>query len=117
MDAAAPPTGTPAARAGAGLTVRPLDGRAGVRVAGEIGLATRAAWESLLERVLHEGEDVYCLELSEVAFADVAGATALAVAAQRLDARRRIVLHRPPAALRRTLEAFWPGLRAIEVTT
>ncbi|GAB2751125.1 STAS domain-containing protein [Streptomyces bullii] len=106
------PGPAPAAR----LTVSPLNGRSGVRAAGEVGLATRGIWERVLEGAVREGEDVYCLELSDVTFVDVAGADALAATAGRLRDGRRLVLHRPPPALRRVLDAFWPDLPAIEVS-
>ncbi|MET7453505.1 STAS domain-containing protein [Streptomyces sp. NPDC005574] len=99
------------------LSVSPLAGRSGLRVAGEVGLATQPIWERALERAVGEDEDVYHLELSAVTFVDVAGAGALAAAAQRLPDGRRIVLNRPPATLRRVLEIFWPELSAIEVST
>ncbi|MEW2292670.1 STAS domain-containing protein [Streptomyces sp. NPDC006743] len=98
------------------LAVSPLAGRAGVRAAGEVSLATRGVWERVLEQALSGGEDVYRLELSDVTFVDVAGAGALADAARRLGPGRRMVLHRPPPALPRLLELFWPGLPGIEVT-
>ncbi|WP_371671740.1 STAS domain-containing protein [Streptomyces sp. NBC_00289] len=98
------------------LSVSPLTGRSGLRVAGEVGLATQVIWERALERAVREDEDVYHLELSAVTFVDVAGAGALAAAAQRLEDGRRIVLNRPPATLQRVLEMFWPELAAIEVS-
>ncbi|MFI2377366.1 STAS domain-containing protein [Streptomyces sp. NPDC018964] len=98
------------------LTVRPLEGGRGVRAAGEVGLATHTIWERVLEQAVREGEAVYCLELSEVTFVDVAGAGALAAAAGRLEDGRRFVVRRPPPALRRVLEMFWPGLPTIEVS-
>ncbi|MEV5434622.1 STAS domain-containing protein [Streptomyces sp. NPDC052682] len=98
------------------LTVSPLSGRSGVRAAGEVGLTTRTEWERVLEKAVREGEDVYYLELSDVTFVDVAGAGALVAAAERLRDGRRLVLHRPPPALRRVLELFWPDLPAIEVS-
>ncbi|GGL68418.1 hypothetical protein GCM10010129_09720 [Streptomyces fumigatiscleroticus] len=99
-----------------GLTVSPLAGRRGVRAAGEVGLQTHAIWERVLDRAVREGGTAYCLELSGVTFVDVAGAGALAAAAQRLPAGRRLVLHRPPLALRRVLDMFWPDLATIEVS-
>ncbi|MFE1247309.1 STAS domain-containing protein [Streptomyces sp. NPDC058735] len=100
------------------LAVFPLAGRRGVRAAGEVGLATRAIWEGLLEEAVREGEGVYYLELSDVTFVDVAGAGALAAAAGRLRRDgRRFVVNRPPAALRRTLDLLWPGQAGIEVST
>ncbi|WP_159532472.1 STAS domain-containing protein [Streptomyces sp. Tu 3180] len=98
------------------LTVHPLDGCRGVRAAGEVGLATHTIWERALEQAVREGEGLYYLELSEVTFVDVAGAGALAAAAQRLGDGRRFVVRRPPQALRRVLEIFWPDLSTIEVS-
>ncbi|KOU56886.1 anti anti sigma factor [Streptomyces sp. MMG1533] len=98
------------------LTVSPLPERSGLRVTGEVGLATHEAWERVLEQAVREDEDIYYLELSSVTFVDVAGAGALVAAAQRLGDGRRIVLDRPPGALQRVLEMFWPGLSAIEVS-
>nr|WP_251691883.1 STAS domain-containing protein [Streptomyces sp. CHD11] len=98
------------------MTVRPLEGCRGIRAAGEIGLAAHQLWERVLEQAVREGEDVYYLELSEVTFVDVAGAGALATAAGRLGDGRRLVLRRPPPALRRVLDTFWPGLSTIEVS-
>ncbi|CAL9415235.1 hypothetical protein SUDANB58_01729 [Streptomyces sp. enrichment culture] len=99
-----------------GLTVFPLAGRAGVRAAGEVGLSTRDTWERALEQAVREGEDVYYLELSGVTFVDVAGVGALVAAARRLPAGGRLVLHRPPPAVQRVLEMFWPDQPAIEVS-
>ncbi|MEU9349735.1 STAS domain-containing protein [Streptomyces griseoloalbus] len=97
--------------------MRPLEGRKGVRAAGEIGLATHTIWERVLEQAVRGGEAVYYLELSEVTFVDVAGAGALVAAAERLEDGRRFVVRRPPPALRRVLEMFWPHMTAIEVST
>jgi len=98
------------------LTVSPLAERQGVRAAGEVGLSTRQAWERALDGIVRQGEEVCHLELSAVTFVDVAGAGALVAAARRLPRDRRLVLHRPPPALCRTLELFWPDLPAIEVS-
>ncbi|MFF8030784.1 MULTISPECIES: STAS domain-containing protein [unclassified Streptomyces] len=95
----------------------PLEGRRGVRAAGEVALATHMIWERALEQAVRGGEAVYYLELSEVTFVDVAGAGALAAAAGQLGDGRRFVVHQPPLALRRVLDTFWPDLPAIEVTT
>lgn len=105
-----------AVAAAPGLTVSPLTGRAGVRMAGEVGLSTRGIWEHALEQAVLEGEDVYYLELSGVTFVDVAGVGALVAAARRLPAGARFVLHRPPHVAQRVLELFWPGQSAIEVS-
>ncbi|WP_329282970.1 STAS domain-containing protein [Streptomyces sp. NBC_01451] len=91
----------------------------GWRAVGEITSATCPAWEQTLEqltlRMTLRKEIVCHLEMSAVTFVDVAGASALAVAAQDLSAERRIVIERPPVALPRMLEMFWPDLPVIEV--
>jgi anti-anti-sigma regulatory factor len=97
------------------LIVNPLPGRAGLRLAGEVVLATRGDWERALERAVREGGRMYRLELSAVTFVDVAGAGALAAAAQTLQDGRRLVLYEPPNTLCRLLDLFWPDLAAVEV--
>ncbi|MGP2438709.1 STAS domain-containing protein [Streptomyces sp. JW3] len=104
-----------AAGAAPGLTVCPLPGRDGVRAAGEIMLTTRGTWQRALEQAVGEGGDVH-VEMSGVTFVDVDGAHTLADLAGRLPQGRRLVLHRPPATLRRVLEMFWPDQPAIEVS-
>jgi anti-anti-sigma factor len=88
-----------------------------VRLAGEVGLPTHDVWTDVLAAVAETGRCAHVLDLSEVAFVDVAGAEALAATAHRLGDGRRIVLHNPPRTLRRVLEMYWPGLPGIEVTT
>ncbi|WP_405719762.1 STAS domain-containing protein [Streptomyces sp. NBC_01537] len=97
------------------LDIRPLADRHGVRASGEVCLPTYVAWERALDELVGHDGDVH-LELSAITYVDVAGATAMAAAAGRLGEGRRMVLHRPPQVLRRTLQIFWPGLTAIEVT-
>ncbi|MCZ9338107.1 STAS domain-containing protein [Streptomyces sp. TRM76130] len=97
------------------LRVCPLPGRDGVRVAGEIVLTTRETWRRALAQAVREGGDVH-VEMSGVTFVDVDGAHTLADTARRLPEGRRLVLHRPPATLRRVLELFWPDQPAIEVS-
>ncbi|GHF59928.1 hypothetical protein GCM10010218_46860 [Streptomyces mashuensis] len=106
------------ARPAAGLGVSALAGRPGLRLWGEIGLRTSRTWAGALESLPGLGGSARCvyLELSGVTFVDVAGATALALTAQGLDGGRRIIVHRPPPSLCRTLEMFWSDLAGIEVT-
>ncbi|MEU9189406.1 STAS domain-containing protein [Streptomyces sp. NPDC048484] len=99
------------------LQVRPLVDRAGWQAAGEVSLTTRPAWERALGSLAQQDVEVCHLELSAVTFVDVAGVSALAVAAQGLPEGRRIMLEQPPAALGRVLEMFWPGLRGVEVVS
>ncbi|MGY1498663.1 STAS domain-containing protein [Streptomyces sp. QTS52] len=108
-----------AAPSGSALRLRPLRDRAGWEAVGEITSATCPAWEQTLDQLIRRmtlRKEIVChLEMSAVTFVDVAGASALAMAAQSLSAERRIVLERPPAALPRLLDMFWPHLSVIEV--
>ncbi|WP_443060440.1 hypothetical protein [Streptomyces sp. NBC_00459] len=108
-----------AAPPGNALRLGPLPDRAGWRAVGEITSATCPAWEQTLKQLTRgmslREEIVGHLEMSAVTFVDVAGASALAVAAQDLSVERRIVVERPPATLPRLLDMFWPDLPVIEV--
>ncbi|MFI0242210.1 STAS domain-containing protein [Streptomyces sp. NPDC016845] len=97
------------------LRIHPLTDRAGLKVAGEVCLSTQDVWEHALSRLARQPGGPVHLELSDLSFVDMAGATALAVTAQGLGPGHRLVLDRPPAALSRLLELFWPDLPAIEV--
>ncbi|MGW6055511.1 STAS domain-containing protein [Streptomyces sp. NPDC055189] len=97
------------------LRVCPLREGAGLEVAGEVCLPTLAVWEGALEQAIRQHQGAYRLELSKLTFIDMAGATALAMAALSLDNERRFVVTSPPPALSRLLELFWPDLSAIEV--
>ncbi|MGW1957004.1 STAS domain-containing protein [Streptomyces sp. NPDC001920] len=99
---------------GAVLEVRPLPGRPGIRVSGEISASTLPSWERALTELARRHTDVSYVELSEVGFVDVAGVSAFAVTAMNL-ADGRIVVEEPPPHLLRVLELFWPGLPGIEV--
>ncbi|GAA2281599.1 hypothetical protein GCM10010145_62420 [Streptomyces ruber] len=99
----------------AALEVSPLPSRCGIRARGEISEITRPSWERALTELSRHHEGVSCVELSEVAFVDVAGVTALAVTAMNLPGGKVVVKY-PPPQLPRVLEMFWPGLERIEVT-
>lgn len=98
------------------LEVSPLPGLPGIRARGEITAATRPSWEEALTELARRHVDVSFVELSEVAFVDVAGVTALAVTAMGLPDGRLVVRH-PPPQLPRVLSMFWPGLNRIEVAS
>jgi len=100
---------------GSALLLHPLADRAGWRAVGEITATTCPAWERTLGQLPLREETVCHLELSAVTFVDVAGASALAMAAQDLSTGRRIVVERPPTTLPRLLDMFWPDLSVIEV--
>ncbi|MGW0842309.1 STAS domain-containing protein [Streptomyces sp. NPDC002787] len=96
------------------LEIRPLSGRPGIRVAGEINVISRSSWEQALEDLASAHRDVSFVELSGLMHIDVGGTAALAVTAQGLR-NGRIVVDRPPPELERILDLFWPGLSMIEV--
>ncbi|MBX9420960.1 STAS domain-containing protein [Streptomyces sp. NPDC048266] len=100
----------------AALEVSSLSGRCGIRVRGEISALTRPSWEQALSELTRLHADVSYVELSDVAFVDVAGVSALAVTAMNLPDGRVVVEH-PPPQLPRVLEMFWPGLDRIEVAS
>jgi anti-anti-sigma regulatory factor len=104
-------------QSGGTLQVRPLADRTGWQAVGEVSLTTRPAWERALGCLAQQEAEVCHLELSAVTFVDVAGVSALAVAAQGLPEGHRIMLEQPPAALGRVLDMFWPGLRGVEVVS
>jgi len=101
-------------RGAAVLEVGPLTGRPGIRARGEISEITRSPWEEALAGLARRHADVSYVELSEVAFVDVAGVAALAVTALGLSGGRVVVEH-PPPQVPRVLSLFWPGLGTIEV--
>ncbi|MEU0413458.1 STAS domain-containing protein [Streptomyces griseorubiginosus] len=98
----------------AALEVGPLPGRSGIRARGEISVLTRSSWERALSELARRHAGVSYVELSDVAFVDVAGVTALAVTAMNLP-EGTVVVENPPPQLPRVLELFWPGLDRIEV--
>lgn len=86
------------------LTCGPLDllagsGRSGLRLAGELDLATRQVFTTALDEVLRGTGDLH-LELSELTFIDIGGVQVILQAAERLWPGRRIILHWSPPSLR-----------------
>ena len=99
-----------------GLRVYPLPERAGLRLVGDVDLSTHEVLQAALRPLVHRDCDV-CVDLSEVTFVDVSGASLLVSTGLGLGGGRRMVLRQPPPALRRTLELFWAGNPSIEVVT
>ncbi|MGW7281081.1 STAS domain-containing protein [Streptomyces sp. NPDC054844] len=106
----------PATSGSAALKVSPLPGRSGIHARGEISALTRPTWEQALSDLARRHTGVTYVELSDVAFVDVAGVTALALTAMNLPDGRVVVEH-PPPQLPRVLDIFWPGLNRIEVAS
>jgi anti-anti-sigma regulatory factor len=99
----------------AGLEVFPLLERPGVRVVGQVDTGTRSVWSDALGRLARSREELLYVEMSQVAFIDVAGVTDLAMTAQSMHGGQRIMVEQPPAQLLRILEIFWPDVDGIEV--
>jgi len=77
---------------------------AAVRVKGDVDLSTAPAMRAALDQAWRDGKDDLLVDLSDATFMDCAGLTVL------LQARRawggRLSVHRPPASLRRILQAL-----------
>jgi anti-anti-sigma regulatory factor len=109
-----PAAGEPSDQGGQ-LKIVPLVGRAGLRLAGELDLATRALFERELDAQLRIGSGDVHLELAELEFIDVGAVSLLATRAVGLGDGRRMLLHRPPPVMCRILDLFWGGVSEIEV--
>lgn len=88
------------------LTCSPLDGLPGLRLAGEIDLATREVLTAALDDAMSGTGDLH-LELSELTFIDGGGVQVMLRSAERLWPSRRLILHWPPPSLRIALHLLW----------
>lgn len=88
-----------------GLTVERLPGQAGLRILGEVDMATSSDWVGVLVAVRFSGA-IERLDLSGLSFIDVRGVASL-VEAARLLPSRPLTLSRPPSCLRRILDTVW----------
>lgn len=100
--------------AGKALTITPMAGSAGLRLIGDVDLATAAALAAALGEFAHGDGDLH-LDLAELRFVDVSGASVLVAAANQLGANRALVLHNPPPVLSQILDRFWPDAVGIQV--
>jgi ABC-type transporter Mla MlaB component len=96
------------------FAILPPVGPAGLRLVGEVDCATRHILDAALEAMVGDAGDVH-LDLSELAFIDVGGATSLVLWAGRLPDGRRMILHDPPYELRRIIDMLWGQPATIEV--
>lgn len=105
---------TRATATGEALTIRPMVGRSGLCLVGEVDLATAAALKSALDGLTEGDGDVH-LDLAGLQFVDVSGVAVLVAAAAQLAPDRALVLHDPPPALSQILDRFWDGVARIRV--
>ena len=105
---------THATQAGKALTITPATDGLGLRLIGEVDLATAPVLAEALDELVRGAGDVH-LDLAELQFVDVSGASVVVAAAAALGAGRTLVLHRPPEVLNQILDRFWPGADRIRV--
>ena len=86
-----------------------------LRLAGDADLSECDELEQALAGPVAADGDIH-LDLAALTFADVAAARLLARTAARLVPGRKLVLHRPPPALRRLVQMCWPDQPGLEVT-
>ncbi len=87
------------------LEIATTDDPRGLRLTGEIDLATVNELTAALEPLVREGGDI-TLDLSEVRFLGSSGAQVLIRALDALDGRGRLVLTHPGSSVRRLLEVM-----------
>jgi anti-anti-sigma regulatory factor len=103
-------------RAVPSLTLTPLAGLPGLRLAGEVDVTSWNALETALRALPASQGDLH-LELTQLRFIDAHGATTLVRTAQGLGTGRSLVLHNPPSVLRRLLELLWHDVETIKMDT
>ena len=92
---------------GLALTIEPLNGGKGVRIAlrGELDLEHAYTFDEELKRVEALDPNCICLDLRELSFLDSCGLARLVAARRRArKAGRRLVLVRGPAAVQRLFQ-------------
>ncbi|SDX91057.1 STAS domain-containing protein [Micromonospora pattaloongensis] len=101
-------------RRAAEFAILSATGRPGLRLVGEVDCATRHILDAALETLCVDAGDVH-LDLAELTFIDVGGATSLVLWASRLRQGCRMILHDPPYELRRIIDMLWGQPATIEV--
>ena len=100
-------------RTGSQLAISPLSGQAGLRLAGEVDLTNCDQLRRALAALPADDITAVHLDVSGLCFIDVAGTREL-IALMQSHPRLRLILHNPPASLRRIIALLWPGA-AIEI--
>jgi anti-anti-sigma factor len=89
----------------AALSVERTDEPRGLRLQGELDLATVADVESALRELVREGGDI-TLDVRELRFMDSSAVQLLIRTSQGLDSRGRVVLDHPVHGVRRLIEVM-----------
>ncbi|HLL69515.1 MAG TPA: STAS domain-containing protein [Micromonosporaceae bacterium] len=95
------------------LTVCPLPGGAGLRVAGEVDMSSHDVLAEALDRLGGAGHVL--LDLTELRFIDVGGVALLARTARRLRPHRRMVVLNAPPHFRRLVALLWGEAHAMSI--
>ena len=91
------------------LQTSPLSGWTGLRIAGEVDISNHDQFRRALAPVFASGIIAVHLDVSGLRFIDVAGTREL-IALTRSHPHLRLIVHRPPASLRRIVEVLWPNV-------
>jgi ABC-type transporter Mla MlaB component len=92
------------------LTVTPLEGRTGLRLAGEADLCTVPALRRAVAELPADAREIH-LQLAGLEFIDVATARFLVTLTER-PGRPAVILHYPPPCLIRVIRLAFPGTLA-----
>ena len=96
-------------RTGSDLETFPLSGWTGLRIAGEVDVSNHDQFRRALAPVFASGIIAVHLDVSGLRFIDVAGTRELIVLTKS-HPHLRLIVHRPPASLRRIIEVLWPNV-------
>jgi anti-anti-sigma factor len=84
------------------LEISPLIGKAGIKLAGEVDLATASQLSEALANIWIDSEVL--LELSDLTFMDISGLGAILAFAKSRNGAGPLVLLNPPAAIERLFD-------------
>ena len=104
-----PDTSEDLQHSGSNLETSPLPGWTGLRIVGEVDVNNLDQFRRALAPVFASGIIAVHLDLSGLRFIDVAGTREL-IALMKSHPHLRLIVHRPPASLRRIVEMLWPNV-------
>jgi len=93
---------------GSDLEILPLSGWTGLRIVGEVDISNHDQFRRALAPVFAAGIIAVHLDVSGLRFIDVAGTREL-IALMKTHPHLRLIVHGPPASLRRIVEVLWPN--------
>jgi anti-anti-sigma factor len=94
---------------GSDLETSPLSSWTGLRIAGEVDISNHDQFRRALAPVFASGIIAVHLDVSGLRFIDVAGTREL-IALMKSHPHLRLIVHRPPASLRRIVALLWPNV-------